>query len=154
SDEPPVEQGAPATAPSAPEPPPPPVSPFTGLPTDLRAPVLGVKIDNALPARPQSGLALADLVYVEPVEAGLSRLLAIFQTRVPPIVGPVRSARQSDLEVLADFGRPALAFSGEAAALQPLISAAPVLNVSAPVRPGAYHRDDNRPAPHNLYLDT
>lgn len=154
----PATQGAPATAPapaSTPEQPPAPaVSPFTGLPTDLKAPVLGVKIDNAPPARPQSGLAVADLVYVEPVEGGVSRLLAVFQSRFPPVVGPVRSARQSDLQVLAAFGRPALGFSGEAAALRPMINAAPLLDVSAQARPGAYHRDYSRPAPHNLYADT
>lgn len=144
----------PAPAPAPPSaPPPPPVSPFTGLPTDLAAPVLGVKIDNAPEARPQSGLALADLVYVEPVEGGISRILAVFQSKVPPEVGPVRSARESDLEVLAAFGRPALAFSGEAAALRPLIDRAPVLDVSAEVRPGLYHRNNGRPMPHNLYGD-
>lgn len=130
-----------------------PVSPFTGQPSDLGVPVLAVKIDNASRARPQSGLELADLVYVEPVEGGLSRLLAVFQSQVPPEVGPVRSARESDLELLADFGRPALAFSGVAAALLPLIAAAPVLDVSAPARPGAYHRSGKRPMPHNLYAD-
>lgn len=151
------EQGAPATAPSAPaesQPTPPPVSPYTGLPTDLNAPVLAVKIDNAPPARPQSGLAMADLVYVEPVEGGISRLLAVFQSKLPPAVGPVRSARQSDLQVLAAFGRPALAYSGEAAALRPLVEAAPVLDASASARPGAYYREGNRPAPHNLFVDT
>ena len=155
AEEAPVGQGAPATAPApVPESPPPPaVSPFTGLPTDLNGPVLSVKIDNAPPARPQSGLALADLVYVEPVEGGTSRLLAVFQSRFPPVVGPVRSVRQSDLELLASFGRPALGFSGEAAALRPLIAAAPVLDVSVSARPGAYHRDGNRPSPHNLYAD-
>lgn len=152
-------QGAPATAPppassSRPaQPVPEPVSPFTGLPTDLGAPVLGVKVDNARGARPQSGLEQADLVYVEPVEGGLSRLLAVFQSRIPPVVGPIRSARQSDLELLANFGRPALAFSGEAAALRPLIEQAPVLDVSVLNRPGAYRRDGRRSMPHNLYAD-
>jgi hypothetical protein len=65
---------APSPTPSPPRPPP--VSPFTGMPTDLGAPVLSVKIDNAVSARPQTGLALADLVYVEPVEGGISRLYA------------------------------------------------------------------------------
>lgn len=143
----------PATSPPSTPPPPPPVSPYTGLPTDLGAPVLGVKIDNAPEARPQSGLALADLVYVEPVEGGISRMLAIFQSKVPPEVGPVRSARQSDLEVLSAFGRPALAFSGEAAALRPLINQSPVLDVSATARPGLYHRGGTHAAPHNLYGD-
>lgn len=132
---------------------PPPVSPFTGLPTDLGAPVLGVKIDNAAVARPQSGLELADLVYIEPVEGGLSRLLAVYQSQVPSVVGPVRSTRASDVELLADFGRPALAFSGAAPEVGALVARAPVLDVSALARPGDYHRDQRRPMPHNLYAD-
>lgn len=144
----------PVAKPAPPKPPPPPpMSPFTGLPTDLAAPVLCVKIDNAPEARPQSGLALADLVYVEPVEGGVSRILAVFQSKLPPDVGPVRSARESDMELLANYGRPALAFSGEAAALRPLIDRSPVLNVSQSARPGPYHRNPNRPMPHNLYGD-
>jgi hypothetical protein len=131
----------------------PPVSPFTGLPTDLGAPVLGVKIDNTAVARPQSGLALADLVYVEPVEGGLSRLLAVYQSQVPSVVGPVRSMRGSDLQLLANFGRPALAFSGAATEVGALVARAPVLDVSALARPADYHRDRRRPIPHNLYGD-
>ncbi len=130
-----------------------PVSPFTGLPTDLGAPVLGVKIDNAAPARPQRGLEQADLVYVEPVEGGLSRLLAIYQSQVPPMVGPVRSTRASDVELLANFGRPALAFSGAAASVAALVAGAPVVDVSELVRPRDYQRDRRRRMPHNLYGD-
>jgi hypothetical protein len=132
---------------------PPPVSPFTGLPTDLGAPVLCVKIDNAAVARPQSGLALADLVYIEPVEGGLSRLLAVYQSQVPSVVGPVRSTRVSDLQLLANFGRPALAFSGAAPEVGALVARAPVLDVSALARPGDYYRDRRRSMPHNLYGD-
>lgn len=138
----------PSTVPS-----PPPVSPFTGLPTDLGAPVLCVKIDNAAVARPQSGLALADLVYIEPVEGGLSRLLAVYQSQVPSVVGPVRSTRVSDLQLLANFGRPALAFSGAAPEVGALVARAPVLDVSALARPGDYYRDRRRSMPHNLYGD-
>ncbi|MGH3811200.1 MAG: DUF3048 domain-containing protein [Pseudonocardiaceae bacterium] len=139
-----------------PEPPPepPPTSPFTGLPTDLGAPVLAVKIDNAAPARPHTGLALADLVYVEPVEGGISRLLAVYQSRFPPVVGPVRSTRLTDLQLLANFGRPALAFSGDAAEVGALLAQAPVLDVSEEKQPGSYRRDRKRRMPHNLYGDT
>ena len=137
----------------APPPSPPPVSPFTGLPTDLGAPVLGVKVDNASVARPQRGLEQADLVYVEPVEGGLSRLLAVYQSQVPPVVGPVRSTRASDVELLANFGRPALAFSGAAPSVSALVAGAPVLDVSALARPGDYRRDRRRQMPHNLYGD-
>ncbi len=144
----------PSSAPASPLPEPPPVSPFTGLATDLGAPVLGVKIDNAPPARPQAGLELADLVYVEPVEGGISRLLAVYQSRFPPVAGPVRSTRLTDLQLLANFGRPALAFSGAAAAVNALVARAPVLNVSEEEQAGSYRRDRNRRMPHNLYGDT
>ncbi|MFH8973646.1 DUF3048 domain-containing protein [Streptomyces sp. NPDC017890] len=117
-------------------------------------PVLAVKVDNVPAARPQRGLDAADVVYAEPVEGGLSRLMAIYATELPESVGPVRSARESDLELLRQFDRPTLAFSGAQRKLLPLIDKAPVR--AEPPRPGeesdAYVRDDGRPAPHNLYL--
>ncbi|MGH8919103.1 MAG: DUF3048 domain-containing protein, partial [Actinomycetes bacterium] len=140
--------------PPSPIPSPPPVSPFTGMPTDLGAPVLSVKIDNAKAARPQTGLALADLVYVEPVEGGISRLLAVYQSHFPPLVGPVRSTRLTDLQLLANFGRPALAFSGAAAQITALVARAPVLDVSEEKQPRSYRRDRRKRMPHNLYGDT
>ncbi|MGH3870963.1 MAG: DUF3048 domain-containing protein [Pseudonocardiaceae bacterium] len=154
----PVPSSAPSPAPEpAPEPaflpPVPPVSPLTGLAADLAAPVLAVKIDNARPARPQTGLDLADLVYVEPVEGGLSRLLVVYQSHVPPVVGPVRSTRLTDLQLLANFGRPALAFSGGAAEVGALLARAPVLDVSEKKQPRSYRRDRTRRMPHNLYGD-
>jgi hypothetical protein len=54
------------------------LSPFTGEPVKTLGPVLAVKIDNIVYARPQTGLTDADIVYVLPVEGGLSRFLAIF----------------------------------------------------------------------------
>jgi hypothetical protein len=72
-------------------------SPFTGEPVKSLGPVLAVKIDNIMFARPQTGITSADIVYVLPVEGGLSRFLAIFSSHDPPVVGPVRSARQDDL---------------------------------------------------------
>src|SRR5262245_47780536 len=63
-------------------------------------PVLAVKIDNVSAARPQAGLDSADVVYAEQVEGGLSRLMAVYASRLPKVVGPVRSARESDLDLL------------------------------------------------------
>jgi len=140
------------TPPSAPLLPPP--SPFTGLPTDLAAPVLAVKIDNVASARPQTGTTAADLVYVEPVEGGLTRLLAVFQSRMPSVVGPVRSVRETDLQLLAPLDAPALAFSGEAPELRPLLAGAPVVDVSASAVPAAYYRERDRPSPHDVYVRT
>ncbi|MFH8337260.1 DUF3048 domain-containing protein [Streptomyces sp. AM6-12] len=113
---------------------------------------LAVKIDNVPAARPQTGLDAADVVYAEQVEGGLSRLMAVYASRLPGAVGPVRSARESDLELLAQFDRPYLAFSGAQRKLLPLIGRAPVRPESPGEAPGAYERDGSRAAPHNLYL--
>lgn len=128
------------------------LSPLTGLPGEP-GPVLAVKIDNAPPARPHTGVEAADLVYVEEVEAGLSRLVAVFSGQLPDRVGPVRSARESDLELLRQFDEPALAFSGAQGGLLPLIDRAPLHARPPGAAPDAYARDPGRAAPHNLYLD-
>ncbi|MFD3658666.1 DUF3048 domain-containing protein [Streptomyces sp. NPDC058620] len=117
-----------------------------------RADVLAVKIDNVAPARPPTGLEKADLVYVEQVEAGLSRILAVYSSDVPPVIGPVRSARETDLELLRQFDEPTLAYSGAQSALLPSIEAAPLDALPPSKAPQAYVRDQNRQAPHNLYL--
>ena len=85
------------------------LSPFTGEPVPSLNRVLAVKIDNIVNARPQTGLNHADIVYVLPVEGGLSRFLAIFSSHYPPVIWPVRSAREDDLPLLRQFGRPAFA---------------------------------------------
>jgi len=127
-------------------------SPFTGEKA-VGAKVLAVKIDNVPAARPQTGLDRADIVYVEQVEAGLTRILAVFASRLPGSVGPVRSVRESDLELLRQYGRPALAYSGVQSKLRDKVESAPLV----PLPPGrlpsdGYARDPGRPAPHNLFL--
>jgi hypothetical protein len=114
--------------------------------------VLAVKIDNVDAARPATGLTDADRVYVEPVEAGLTRLVAIYASHRPPVIGPVRSARTTDLELLAQFGRPLLGYSGAAPPVLRELASAPLVDASPAHIPAAYFRGANRPAPHNLYL--
>ncbi|MFF2848660.1 DUF3048 domain-containing protein [Streptomyces sp. NPDC058001] len=121
-------------------------------PTPTAPPVLAVKIDNVGPARPQTGIDAADIVYAEQVEAGLSRLMAVFATRLPQAVGPVRSARETDLELLGQFHDPTLAFSGAQSKLLPLIDKAPLRPVPPEKAVSAYYRGMGKPAPHNLYL--
>ncbi|MEU4035073.1 DUF3048 domain-containing protein [Streptomyces collinus] len=113
---------------------------------------LAVKIDNVPAARPQTGLDAADVVYAEQVEGGLSRLMAVYATRLPTSVGPVRSARESDLELLRQFDEPTLAFSGAQRKLLPLIRRAPLRAESPDEAGAAYYRGTGRAAPHNLYL--
>ncbi|WP_432196787.1 DUF3048 domain-containing protein [Streptomyces sp. bgisy027] len=114
--------------------------------------VLAVKIDNSRNARPHTGLNEADIVYVEPVEGGLSRLMAVYAQKLPKAIGPVRSARETDLELLRQFDRPTLAFSGAQRKLLPKIDKAPLEAVPPGEASAAYFRSKMRPAPHNLYL--
>jgi Protein of unknown function (DUF3048) N-terminal domain/Protein of unknown function (DUF3048) C-terminal domain len=131
-----------------------PLSPFTGEPVQALGPVLAVKIDNIKDARPSTGLRSADIVYVLPVEGGLSRLMAVFSSSVPPVIGPVRSAREDDLELLRQFGRPAFAYSGATPHLLPFVHRAPIVDLYAGLGSVAsgYFRDPKRVAPHNLYV--
>src|SRR5206468_9352312 len=126
---------------------------FTGEPVTAAGPVLAIKIDNLAPARPQTGLTAADIVYVLPVEGGLSRFLAVFSSHSPAVVGPVRSAREDDLELLRQFGRPAFAYSGAQPQLLPVVEKARTADLYAG-RVGGYFRDPRRVAPHNLYART
>ncbi|MFI5716478.1 DUF3048 domain-containing protein [Nocardia sp. NPDC051750] len=115
-------------------------------------PVMVAKIDNSPEARPPVGLAAADLVYVEPVEGGLSRLAAVFSADKPPVIGPVRSARETDLTLLDQFGNPTLASSGAAPELVAAIDQSSLQNASAERQPAAYFRDYSRVAPHNMFV--
>jgi hypothetical protein len=130
------------------------VSPFTGEAVPSLNRVLAVKIDNIVYARPQTGLNHADIVYVLPVEGGLSRFLAVFSSDYPPVVGPVRSAREDDLQLLRQFGRPAFAFSGATPRLLPYIHrTARIVDLYAGTTDG-YYRNYSRTAPYNLYAHT
>ena len=129
------------------------LSPFTGQPVRSLGRVLAVKIDNIVYARPQTGLTRADIVYVLPVEGGLSRFLAIFSSHIPPVIGPVRSARQDDLELLRQFDRPAFAWSGAQPRLTRVVERAKIVDLYAALVRG-YYRDYNRIAPYNLFART
>ena len=116
-------------------------------------PVLVVKIDDTAPAHPQVGLEDADLVYIEQVEGGLTRLAAVFSSKIPTRVGPVRSARISDIEILEQFGRVAFAYSGAQKKLLPVIASANVENMGAQRQPASiYTTDPNRVSPVAMIL--
>lgn len=131
-----------------------PTPPASAAPTpgQWRGHVLAVKIDNVAAALPQTGLGAADVIYVEPVEGGLTRLVALYAGGTPDAIGPVRSARRTDIELLAQYGTPVLAYSGAAPELLPALRAAHVINASPAQAPDAFFRDGDRQAPHNLFV--
>ncbi len=119
----------------------------------INGPVLVVKIDDTNAARPQIGLEDADVVYIEQVEGGLTRLAAVFSSVIPMRIGPVRSARISDIEIMSQYGRVAFAYSGAQRKLLPVIAAANVANLGAQSQsPTIYTTDPTRNQPHAMVL--
>jgi hypothetical protein len=135
-----------ATPTATPTPPP---SFYSGT-TKPNGPVLVVKLDNSDAALPHIGLTSADLVYVQQVEGGISRLAAVFSTTIPDVVAPIRSARETDAQLFPQFGSVPLAFSGSVRSVHRLIDQAGLIDVSADEGPRGYYRLSARRAPHNL----
>ncbi|MFW2332920.1 DUF3048 domain-containing protein, partial [Ilumatobacter sp.] len=131
---------------------------LTGLPASrsvTRRPILAVKIDNYGPARPQWGLDRADVVIEEQVE-GVTRFIALFHSRLPAEIGPVRSARTGDLDLLGGMNRSVFAYSGANPGVTRWIESAAesgVLVDHSAQRHPCYRRSPERPGPHNLLLD-
>ena len=137
----------------APDPPGP--SPLTGLPGPAPGrPALVVKIDNAPKARPQIGLNQADVVVEEMVEGGITRFAAVFHSQDADPVGPVRSARSTDIGIASALQRPLFAYSGANRVFEEQVRQAPLVDVGAKAAPDRYHRDRSRRAPYNLFSRT
>ncbi len=81
------------------------VNPLTGEGLDSvnTGQVIAVKIDNAPAAQGQIGMREAGMVFEVPVEGGLTRFTALFFDTVPVGVGPARSIRPVDGDLLAPF---------------------------------------------------
>jgi hypothetical protein len=134
---------------------PPPTAPLTGLlqpnRAQLRATAVVVKIDNVDPARPQSGVNQADVVYEEMVEGGLTRLAAVYQSQYPNLVGPVRSGRLTDPPIVDDLNHPVFAYSGTNAVFLPILRSQPVTAVDDGNHAASFFRTSLHANPHNLY---
>jgi len=152
-------------------PPPPPVKPKICPLTGLLAPgghvpqrpALAVKIGNDPSSRPQSGLDQADIVYEEQAEGGITRYMAVFQCQSAPLIGPTRSVRWDDWNILQQYGHAVLAYSG---GIQPWMNEAASLpwiyNANGSIYPTAnafYRYNSSSPpaslgAPYNYYSST
>jgi len=129
------------------------VSPLSGRPGGEGKPVVMVKLDNTALARPHTGLREADLVYVEEVEWGLTRLAALYNSSFPKVVGPVRSARISDLEILKQFDSPGLVFSGANKTLLGAVAKSNAVSLSPNEMSNYYFRNNKKEVPHNQMLN-
>ncbi len=129
-----------------------PKSPLTGLPAKS-GPVIVVKIDDTALAHPQVGLRDADVVYIEQVEGGLTRLAAVFSSKIPSVIGPVRSARITDLELFAQYGKIGFVYSGAQRRLLPEIAAANLFDIGANKYGAEFYKNDpQRTAPYAMMV--
>jgi hypothetical protein len=114
--------------------------------------VIAVKVEDTARGRPQVGTDKADIVYVEQVEGGLTRLMAIFNTSLPK-VEPVRSVRPSDPELALQFGHIIfVASGGSPAGIGPLDASPLRADIGDRGGPG-FSRDPKRVAPENLVVN-
>ncbi|NLZ48308.1 MAG: DUF3048 domain-containing protein [Clostridiales bacterium] len=129
------------------------ISPYTGLQVTKEIynniPFM-VIVENSKPARPQSGLSEADIVYETMAEGGIPRFIALFHSNSPKEIGPVRSARPYFLTIAKEYDLPFGHCGGSPAALES-IEKEKLMSMNEFAYGGYYWRDNSRKAPHNLY---
>jgi hypothetical protein len=109
--------------------------------------VIAAKVENIAAARPQVGLSQADITFIQEVEGAQTRLIAVYHSRFPKRLGPIRSARSTDVQLLPLFGRPGLVYSGANSSVQRKIDRASIMPIPRSTR------DRSRAAPHNVFVD-
>lgn len=138
----------PLTSPAGPLPKANPANPLTGGKYSQN-PVVAVKIEDTAAGRPQLGIDQADIVYIEQVEGGYTRLVAVYNSSLPT-VEPVRSTRASDPELALQFGPiDYVASGGSKPELAPLDQSRLRSDINDRGGPG-FSRDSSRAAPNNL----
>ena len=120
----------------------------------LDGPSVACKIDNLGVARPQINLNQTDIVFDEMVEGGLTRLVAVWHSRMPEQVGPVRSIRPMDPDIVSPFGG-IVCYSGGQLKFVKMMQATNVFNANETEEQGkgTFSRASDREAPHNVIVN-
>jgi Protein of unknown function (DUF3048) N-terminal domain/Protein of unknown function (DUF3048) C-terminal domain len=133
-----------------------PLCPLTGVPTSGTAvpqrPALAVKVDNYPQARPQAGLDKADIIFEEPVEGGITRLVAVFQCQSPALIGPIRSARAVDVPILDQLSKPILIHAGGINPVLALLRNGNLINDDVFAHGSIVQNPPGRQAPYDTYV--
>jgi hypothetical protein len=143
-------------APAVPGPP----CPLTGAPAPGGSvparPALGVKIGNYPGDRPSAGLNLADIVFEEPVEGAITRLVAVFQCQGASLVGDLRSARQPDAGILSQLSNPLFVHAGGIYPVINLLAGSPLIdkNLYQGNNASAIIQQPGRVSPYSTFVNT
>ena len=145
---------------STPTPAPEPTSLTTGLPWSGAYKPVGIIIENSAAARPQSNIALADIVYEMVAEGGITRFFCLFSDNMPDIAGPVRSTRVYFIDIQQEWDCAFVHYGGPNE--EPSINIWPYIDkFDFPARVDGYKgkysnmlwRDNSRRKPHNAYVN-
>lgn len=135
-------------------------APLTGMQFEegtnpaLAGPSIACKVDNLDVARPQLNLNQTDMLYVEMVEGGLTRFVAVFHSHMPQQVGPVRSIRPMDPDIISPLGG-VVCYSGGQLKFVKMMQATSVFNANETEEQGkgTFTRVSDREAPHNVIVN-
>lgn len=130
------------------------VAPLTGeaIQEEITQRPIIVTINNHPAARPQSGLAAADIIYEMLAEGNVTRFLAVYQSELPENIGPVRSARSYFIDMAKGFDAFYVAhgYSPEA---KTMLDHRIIDNINGMAYDGIlFKRSNDRVAPHNSYI--
>jgi hypothetical protein len=137
-----------------------PTCPLTGVPAPGGAvparPALGIKIGNYPNDRPSSGLNNADIVFEEPVEGAITRLVAVFQCQNAALVGDLRSTRQPDSGILSQLSDPLFVHAGGIPPVIALMKDSPLIdeNLYEGGNESAIIQQSGRMAPYSTFVNT
>ncbi|HHY40018.1 MAG TPA: DUF3048 domain-containing protein [Syntrophaceticus sp.] len=126
--------------------------PLTGQKVSEVVPLIAVMVDNLGPARPQTGLGEAGVVYEMETEAKITRFMALFAGDPPSVVGPVRSARSYYLQICKEWDAIFAHVGGSKDAIAN-IKRWGIRDLDQFANKGEFWRDKSRKAPHNVYLN-
>lgn len=128
-------------------------APLTGLGSEkeLKERPVMVMVENSPAARPQTGLDQADIVYEVLAEGEITRFAAIFQSKSPEIIGPVRSIRPYFVQI-GEAHDALIVHAGWSPEAQEMMAAGKLSHFDEVYGDGKYYwRGANRKPPHNLY---
>lgn len=134
------------------------ICPLTGLEAEdeslLDRRVLAVKIENAPEARPQMGLAEADVIYEQEAEGGITRFNVLYHCRDADRIGPIRSARPVDPAILQQYGDPLFVHAGSVDAVLKAVDEAGIEQINCNFEEETCPRDEDHEAPHDVFTST
>ena len=131
------------------------IAPLTGIAVAVGSsahPSLAAKIDNHVAARPQVAIDRTDLVFEELVEGGITRYVAVWQSSIPDQVGPVRSIRPMDPDIIAPFGGLVSYSGGQQRFVDAMIATGQISAIFDYDTTGLFSRSKATAAPHNVIL--